>query len=148
MQLTRQTDLALRLLIYAAMNQNREDPVVMVEVSNFYRVSHEHLRKVVHRLGQFGFLTTNQGRHGGLRLAHPAERINVADVVEAMERDLSIVDCKALDCVLQGPCSLKHALLSARSAFLAVLRQYSLASLLSDRATMTRIGKIVRLRAV
>ena len=60
--------------------------MAMAEIANFYCVSHEHLRKVVRRSGKLG-----------VRLARWMERINLADVVEGIERDRSILNCEALD---------------------------------------------------
>lgn len=91
MQLTYFTDLSLRVLRYLAQKPAGYPRVPMREIAHFYRVSHEHLRKVVHRLAAEGYLATTQGRHGGLRLGRPSSRINVGDVVEAMERDFFVL---------------------------------------------------------
>lgn len=134
MNLTHHTDLALRVLMYVALQDARPDRVTIAEIADFYQVSHEHLRKVVHQLALAKFLSTTRGRQGGLTLAQPAACINVGDVVETMERNFEVVDCKALHCLLQGSCTLKHALTAARGAFVDTLRTYTLASLLEQRA--------------
>jgi len=133
MNLTHHTDLALRVLMYVALQGERPDRVTIAEVAGFYQVSHEHLRKVVHQLALAKFLSTTRGRHGGLTLARPATCINVGDVVETMERKFEVVDCKALHCLLQGSCTLKHALTAARGSFVDTLRTYTLASLLEQQ---------------
>jgi len=147
MELSRQTDLSLRLLLYLAHQPPRRERVTMAEIARFYAVSHEHLRKVVHRLGRAGFVATAQGRRGGLSLGRAPDSIRIGDVVETMERDLSIVDCDAQRCVLKGPCTLKPALMAARAAFLDTLRGYSLADLIAHRPLATRFTRLHLLQA-
>ncbi len=142
MQLSRFTDLSLRVLLYLAQKPAEPSRVTMREVARFYRVSHEHLRKVVHLLAKEGFLVTAQGRHGGIALGRAPTRINVGDVVARMERDLSIIDCEAQSCVLRGPCTLKLALSTAADAFVAALRGYTLADLVADRPFATRFATL------
>lgn len=138
MQLSRYTDLSLRVLLYLAQRPADQPRVTMREIARFYRVSHDHLRKVVHGLAKEGYLVTAQGRHGGVRLGQPAGRINLGDVVAKMEQDLSIVDCEAQGCVLRGPCTLKRALSTAAGAFVDALRRYTLADLVADRPLARR----------
>jgi Rrf2 family nitric oxide-sensitive transcriptional repressor len=141
-QLSRFTDLSLRVLLYLAQKPSGHPRVTMREIARFYHVSHEHLRKVVHRLAQDGYLATTQGRHGGIRLGRPAARINVGEVVESMERDLSIVDCVAERCVLDGSCTLKRALSVACEAFVEALRAFTLADLVADRSLARRFATL------
>ena len=138
MNLTHQTDLALRLLLYVAQQGERPDLVTIAEVARFYQVSHEHLRKVVHRLALAKFLSTSRGRHGGLMLARPPAQINIGDVIEEMERNLDVVDCSALHCLLQGPCTLEHALSEARVSFINTLHTYTLANLMEPAGMQKR----------
>jgi len=142
MQLTKQTDIALRVMVYVASHQERPQRITLPEIAKFYRISINQLRKVVHRLARQGFLSTAQGRGGGMRLAMPAASINLADLVEAMEDNLSIIDCAAYRCVLAGPCSLKFAINDAQQAFLDALRQYSLEAILSNRGLAARIVRL------
>jgi len=131
MQLTRFTDYALRVLLFVA----RRDGGVctMREIADHYRISLEHLRKVVHKMSKLGYLNSSRGRGGGLRLGRDPARLRIGEVVLAMENDLSIIDCQALNCLLQPGCSLKTALDRAGRAFIAALNEVTLADLLNDR---------------
>ena len=77
MNITRFSDLALRLLMYLG---SRAEPmqakVTVREVATLFNVPYTHLVKVA-QLGQHGFLTTTKGAGGGLRLARPAESIRL-----------------------------------------------------------------------
>lgn len=69
MLLTSYTDYALQVLIYLALHGERL--VTMAEMAAAYQLSKNHLMKIVHHLGQNGFIETVRGRGGGLRLGQP-----------------------------------------------------------------------------
>jgi Rrf2 family nitric oxide-sensitive transcriptional repressor len=140
MELTQHTDYGLRVLMYAAVHDDRR--VTMREIATAYGISMEHLRKVVHRLSRRGFLLTSKGRSGGLELADRADAICIGDVVRSLEDSLSIMDCERQPCVLAGACALKCALESARQAFMAELNTYTLADIIGDRTTAARLATL------
>ncbi|QQX91973.1 Rrf2 family transcriptional regulator [Gluconobacter sphaericus] len=142
MRLTLHTDYALRVLIHLGVHHSGAHPTRRVsirEIAQAYRISENHLVKVVHRLGQGGFVTTVRGRGGGLELARPAVEINVGAVVRFTEDDMALVDCEGRSstdgrpCVLSPACVLRSVLGDALGAFLAVLDGYTLADLLTGR---------------
>lgn len=98
MQLTCFTDYALRVLIFVGRQDGRI--CTMGEIASYYRISQEYLRKVVHKLAKQGYLDSRRGRAGGIVLSDDAASLRIGDIVLAMEEDLSIVDCDAIDCVL------------------------------------------------
>ncbi len=81
MRLTLYTDYSLRVLIYLAGRE--EDLVTISEIADFYKISRNHLVKVVHNLGLNGYILTSRGRHGGIKLARPAQEIPIGDVVRS-----------------------------------------------------------------
>lgn len=131
MQLKQFTDYALRVLLF--VGRERERTCTMAEIAAHYGISLEHLRKVVHRLARLGYLRSARGRGGGIALGRNAAAIRVGEVVVAMEGDLHVIDCQALECVLLPGCSLKSALDRASRAFVAALNEVTLADLLDDR---------------
>jgi Rrf2 family nitric oxide-sensitive transcriptional repressor len=131
MQLTRFTDYALRVLLFVGRRDGRI--CTMAEIAAYYRISQEHLRKVVHKMARQGYLVSKRGRGGGVVLGRAPALIRIGDVILAMEEDLSIVDCQALECVLQPGCSLKRALNRGSRAFIGALNEVTLADLLGSR---------------
>lgn len=129
MRLKSYTDYALRVLMHLAARPDRLASIS--EIARTYRISHNHLMKVVHDLRKEGFLDAVRGRSGGVRLARPASEISVGDVVRHTEGTFDLVDCGS--CVIAPACSLTGALHEARRAFMAVLDGYSLADLVADR---------------
>ena len=132
MRLTQWTDYALRVLMYCAGQQEREQPVTISEVAQSHDISRSHLTKIVQELAAQGLLETTRGRGGGMRLMRPAREISVGAVVRVMESDFEMVECFNLEnntCRLSSHCVLKGVLGSATQAYLAVLDGLTLADL-------------------
>ena len=130
MRLTLYTDYSLRVLLYLA---NKEDELVTIsELADFFKISRNHLVKVVHNLGLSGYIITSRGRHGGLKLARPAKNVLIGEVVRATEPDFDLLECfnPATDkCVITRTCSLKSVIFNAQAAFLGELDKYTLADM-------------------
>ncbi|GJM02778.1 MAG: HTH-type transcriptional regulator NsrR [Rhodomicrobium sp.] len=127
MRLTLHTDYAIRTLIYLAVNEDRL--ATISDISDSYGISKNHMMKVAQELVHHGFVVSERGRNGGLRLSRDASDINLADVVEKMETDFGLVACldpSRNNCRITGVCGAQHAIFEAMEAFLAVLRKYSL----------------------
>lgn len=132
MQLTQSSDYSLRALIYLGLNAHRR--CTTREIAEVYGISENHLTKLIHRLGQKGFIATTRGRNGGLQLAMPASEIGLGEVVRATEGNFNLVECFAAGeknrCAIAGPCILTHVLDSALQAFFDVLDRHTLEDLL------------------
>lgn len=91
--------------------------------------------KITHRLAQTGWIETIRGKNGGMRLAHPPEKIGIAAVVRDMENDLALVQCLAgsTDCILYGQCGLTAIMQGALDQFMAYLDRYTLADILPKK---------------
>ena len=130
MRLTLYTDYSLRVLLYLASKE--EENVTITEIADFYKISRNHLVKVVHNLGLDGYIMTSRGRNGGLKLAKPAKEIMVGELVRSTEPDLDLLECfnpVTNKCVISRSCSLKSVVFNAQAAFLEVLDQYTLADI-------------------
>ena len=137
MRLTVYTDYSLRLLMYLALKD--DGLATIAEVAKGYDISKTHLMKVAHQLGVAGYVTTVRGRRGGLRLAKPLDAIGLGEVVRRTEPDMALVPCfrpEGAACPIQRCCLLAGALEKARSAFLAVLDDYSLEDLVKPRTAL------------
>ena len=135
MQLTRHTDYALRVLIHLAVSPVGRSTVA--EIADGYDLSRNHLMKVVHHLGQGGFIETQRGRGGGFALARKPELIMLGQVIRHTEPDMNMADCGS--CALRPACGLSGILKMATTAFLAVLDQHSLADAARDRAGLAAL---------
>lgn len=140
MQLTLYTDYSLRVLIY--LGTHREETVTISEIAESYGISRNHLVKVVHHLAGAGFVHTTRGKGGGLRLARPAEEINLGQVIRSTEGGFDLVECMDKErntCPISQMCSLKGVVREALAAFTGVWDRYTLADVLQNRNQLVRV---------
>ncbi len=134
MRLTQWTDYSLRVLMYCAAAEQRDQPVTITEIADSHAISRSHLTKIVQQLGAKGLLQTTRGRGGGIRLCKPAAEINVGELVRQTETDFAMVECfdaQTNQCYLSPQCGLKGALHQATNSYLAVLDGVTLADLIA-----------------
>lgn len=138
MRLTLHSDYALRALLFLAV---REESSIS-EVAATYGISRNHLVKVVHHLARAGYIDSQQGRGGGIRLARAPEEITVGQVVRECEPHFHLVECfdEGKSCCAVSPeCKLKHALAEAFDAFMAVLDRHTLADISANREQLANL---------
>ena len=95
MRLTNYSDYALRSLIYLA---TKPDPYLLANISdiaNSYNISKSHLTKIIHQLGQLGYIDSVRGKNGGIRLACAPKDINLGVLIKKIEPDFALVECFA-----------------------------------------------------
>ena len=139
MRLTSFTDYSLRVLLFLATAP--EGRGTIADVARTYRISENHVVKVVHRLGRHGLLANARGRGGGLRLARAPELINVGHVVRITEEPSVLVECFDAEgnCAITGACRLAGVLAKAHAAFYEVLDGFTLADLIERPRRLTQI---------
>lgn len=144
MQLTLQTDYALRTLLYLASTD--EEWPSAGKIADAYQISKSHLVKVIQQLASTGYVETRAGRTGGVKLAQAPEEIRIGDVVRQMEPSLSLVTCftDPDSCTISSVCSLAPALDEAMSLFLAALDKYTLASCAANKRKLIPLLQIGR----
>lgn len=131
MKLTSYTDYALRTLMYLALNRDRM--VTIQDIADAHHIAKNHLTKIVHHLGLLGLVQTVRGRNGGLRLGREPSAINVGEVVRSTESDFFIAECfdpEKPGCIYSASCALRAVLGRASAAFLDVLDDVTLDTLI------------------
>jgi Rrf2 family transcriptional regulator, nitric oxide-sensitive transcriptional repressor len=115
--------------------KKEEELSTIKEISEAYTISKNHLMKIIHQLGQLGYIETIRGRNGGIKLAKEPKEINIGDVVSKTEEDFHIVDCfqEGGYCAISPSCKLKHALYEAFLAFINVLNGYTLEDMIYNK---------------
>ncbi len=134
MNLTRFTNYSLRVLQFAALHPDRLCRID--EVADAHGIARTYIVQATHELGKLDLLVTIRGRHGGFRLARPAETITVGEVVRKTEIHLCLVECFSPEtsaCPLIGACHLSNVLKRALRAFLEVLDATTIADIARNR---------------
>ncbi|WEJ35305.1 iron-responsive transcriptional regulator RirA [Devosia sp. SD17-2] len=141
MRMTRQSNYAIRTLVYCAVNEPQLSRVA--EIAKAYAISELFLFKLIKPLVENGLLQTVRGRHGGIRLGKPADQITLLDTIRLTEESFALAECfeEGADCPLIGECDLNSALREALGAFFDVLAGYTIADLASKkRSIRERLG--------
>lgn len=66
MKITMYSDYSLRVLIYLASVPSTERLAQIKDIEDSYRISKNHLMKVIFQLGKLGYIETVRGRNGGI----------------------------------------------------------------------------------
>lgn len=140
MQLTLYTDYSLRVLVYLSLKHGKT--VTITELADFYKISRNHLVKVVHNLASKNFITTIRGKNGGMQLTRNPESITIGNVVRVTEPNFHMVECfdrPSNHCAITPVCALKSVLHQATQQFLEMLDRYTLADAVSNKALVSNL---------
>jgi len=138
MYLTRHADYTMRLLIHLAI---QPEGGTIREIADRYGISRNHLMKVANHATREGYVHGVRGRAGGLRLAKPADELNIGQILRTAE-DWNLVECfdkPSNRCRITRACGLQSILREAVDAFLAVLDRYSLEDVVRGKPELVRL---------
>lgn len=147
MQITQQTDYALRVLIYIKINSDRL--VNISEIAEKYNISRSHLTKVVANLTKHGYLIGIRGKNGGLRLGKPSEEIVLGELFRVFE-PLALIECHTSNnnCIISPNCRLNSIFGKALTAFVSVLDLYVLEDIVKNENLQKQLGVDIVVKAL
>lgn len=140
MRLTKQTNYAVRILMYCAANEGRLSSIPEIAETN--GLSEAFLFKILKPIVDSGFVYSVRGRNGGIRLAKPADEISLLDVVRVTEDNFAMADCfdnGKTNCPLVNSCTLNTAWSEALAAFFSVLEKYTIADLVEPSTNISHL---------
>ena len=142
MKLTRQSNYAVRALIYCAVNEPGLSRVA--DIARAHGISELFLFKLIKPLVENGLIKTVRGRHGGIKLGRPASEITLLDTVRLTEESFAMAECFEggdISCPLVDNCDVNAALREALGAFFEVLDSKTIADLAFKRRSLReRLG--------
>lgn len=143
MRLTRQSNYAIRTLVYCAVNAPELSRIA--DIAKAHSISELFLFKLIKPLVENGLLQTVRGRKGGIRLGRPASEITLLDTIKLTEESFAMAECfdggDDVACPLADNCDLNSALREALGAFFEVLDSYTIADLADKRRHLrARLG--------
>jgi len=137
MRLTKQTNYAVRMLMFCASNSDQLSRVS--QIAKFYDLPEQFLLKILQLLNKGGFVQTVRGRNGGFKLSRPAADILLGSVVRTIEDNFELAECFEAgesQCPLVTSCGLNQALAKALNSFFDVLDDYTLADLANNQRNL------------
>ncbi len=140
MRLTKQTNYAIRILMYCAANHGNLSQIP--EIANAYGLSEMFLFKILQPLTKNGLTETVRGRNGGIRLTRNPSEIKLSEVVRVTEDNFDMAECfrdEGTDCPLVDSCELNAALREALAAFFMVLDKYTIEDLAVNRHRIDKL---------
>ncbi len=142
MRLTKQSNYAVRTLMYCAVNQPNLSRVS--DIAKAYSISELFLFKLIKPLVEGGMIKTLRGRNGGIKLARPAHEISLVEAIKLTEDSFALAECfegAETLCPLVANCDFNRALNAALEAFFDALGNYTIADLTKNQMFMReRLG--------
>ncbi|NVK43028.1 MAG: Rrf2 family transcriptional regulator [Oceanospirillaceae bacterium] len=138
MQLNKQTDYAVRVLIYLGTASETERCTVS-EMSEILGVSANNLAKIVNRFANQGMITTVRGRNGGMQIKPETLDYPLGDLVTMFEPDCELADCSHANCNLAEQCGWRDVLAGSREAMIAHMNRYRVRDLLKNRIWLEQV---------
>jgi len=90
MKLSTRAQYGTRLMIVLGLNYGN-GVVFLKDIAKGEDISEKYLSQIIIPLRNAGLVTSFRGAHGGYSLAKQPEQINIREIVEALEGDLSLV---------------------------------------------------------
>ena len=141
MQLNRQSDYALRILVYLAL-QESTTLSTLDEISSRFRIVRNHLTKIVAQLARLGYIHTLRGKGGGIQLSERGKYETLYHIIAHFEPTFRSIDCQGLACPIAGACQLEHILDEASAAYTRVLARYRVIDLIPETPAQQQCMKV------
>lgn len=109
MKLTTKGRYAVTAMLDLAIHQD-QGAVTLHDVAAHQGISLSYLEQLFAHLRRRGLVLGTRGPGGGYRLAQPADRITVADVVAAVDEDVDVTRCRGREDCQDGEQCLTHEL--------------------------------------
>ncbi|MFH7320222.1 RrF2 family transcriptional regulator [Desulfurivibrio sp. D14AmB] len=133
MQITRETDYALRAVQYLAQ---RPGEVCMVDkIAAESEVPKSFLAKIIQKLTRAGLVESHRGAGGGYTLRRPAAEISLYDVIEIIEGPPLMNTCTtdARKCGRGDHCAIHPVWISLRREVEALLKARKFSEFIADK---------------
>lgn len=130
MKLNHFTDFSMRVLMY--LNQKKDTPQSSLDdLATTFKISRNHLIKVVQFLSTNQLILTKRGKNGGIMISEKAREILLGDLIHLLEQDdTPVINCDSKPCIFQAhSCKLKSLFNTAYVAFIESLNQYKLSDI-------------------
>ncbi|MBA3047437.1 Rrf2 family transcriptional regulator [Patescibacteria group bacterium] len=127
------TTYGLRAMINLAQNYNSGN-VSLSSIALEEKISHKYLERIFAKLKKAGLIKSAKGARGGYKLLISPARINVHDIIKALEGKMTLFYCLSEDgkvyCGNKCECGATKVLLKVQQAVNNTLRNIKLSDLM------------------
>ncbi|MBU1078043.1 MAG: Rrf2 family transcriptional regulator [Spirochaetes bacterium] len=124
---------SVRALLYLAVNEEGK-PLQIRDIAKHEKLSVRYLENLFTNLRASGILSSVKGKGGGFMLNKPSEKINLLEVIKAVEGNISIVGCIGSDafCRNSSDCITKDIWNNANTYLKDFFRSITLKDMMED----------------
>ena len=136
MEITRETDYAIRCILYLS---EKEGTIIMAdEISRAMFIPKSFLAKILQKLTKAGVVKSFRGVKGGFRLAKKPQQTSLLDIIEAIEGPAAMNRCAtdASLCNLSGTCTVYPVWVKLRKMVENYLRKTNFRELSSSTSSL------------
>ncbi|HMK89570.1 MAG TPA: Rrf2 family transcriptional regulator [Methylocystis sp.] len=123
-----------------------EEQCLAGDIAKDNNIPRKFLDAILVELRNAGILNSRKGKGGGYRLARPAEKITVGQIIRILDGPLAPIPCasktayqKCSDCPNEETCAIHDIMLDVRDSIALILDRTSIASLRSRGARAERV---------
>jgi Rrf2 family nitric oxide-sensitive transcriptional repressor len=139
-RLSLHTDFALRTLIYLVGKPGRAS---VAQVAEFYRISRDHVAKVVQSLVRLGYVRSVRGIGGGIELLKKPDEVRIGQVIRDFEGHTHLLECVSIEnvCTIQPGCRLRGVLAQAEKLQMDYLNSVRLSDVVQSGGQLLEITR-------
>jgi len=136
MLITRETDYAIRTVLYLAREQGRT--ISAAEIAKAMHIPGSFLAKILQRLVRSRMLISTRGVTGGFQLARKPAAITLLSIMEAVQGPACINVCAVQDnkCMLSASCTVHPVWVKMRRDIEKQMQKQTIARLLKHQGTL------------
>ena len=129
LRISKMTDYATVILARLALAPQRQ--FTAAQLADQTHLAQPTVSKVLKLLLRRGLLTSTRGLHGGYRLARPAAEITAAQILDALEGPVALIECArhVHHCSIESTCGVGRAWQRVSVALRRVLEEITLVEL-------------------
>ena len=138
MKVSAQEEYGLRCLLQLALLEEGES-LSLAQVAEREGISQANAGKLLWILNKAGLVNSTRGTKGGYRLARPASKIRLSEVIKVLDEDVLAGHCKSytgvLDsCVHTGNCGIRPVIVGLHDVVEQALSNITLAQLVGTES--------------
>ena len=133
----REYDFAIRICAYLAGNY-KKGPISVSKIAELLYISKPFATKIIYQLTSKKIITSVQGKAGGVYLSHNPGKLSLLAILQAMNFDSTINECKKVPtfCPLKATCKIHSFFNEQESILINNLKKATIAEFAFDNSAV------------